>query len=145
MRVNEARKARLFDLARSRMGYQDFLTALNTVERDIEAGWNKRQRQIKASQLKKKKAAAPAGAAPGASQPSGTQGTAPPGSQQAGGAADLEGSTSKVVLPDTVRAAMARRRMLLEQLRPIFDADPLTWRPPEEGHSVYEGLQLDEE
>jgi len=75
MRINEARKARLFDIAMDRMAYQDYVACLNTVEKEIEAGWNKRQRQIKNSLGKKKKTGAP----PTASG-SGTSSTAPPAS-----------------------------------------------------------------
>ncbi len=54
-KVNELRKDRLFGIAKDRMAYQDYLNCLNSVEKEIEAGWTKRLRQIKASLGKRKK------------------------------------------------------------------------------------------
>lgn len=78
MRVNEARKARLFDIAMDRMAYQDYVACLNTVEKEIEAGWNKRQRQIKNSLGKKKKSSSTNATASG----SGTTSTSVNGSSE---------------------------------------------------------------
>ena len=54
-RANELRKARLFHIAQDRMAYQDYQACLQAVDREIEANWAKRQRQIKASVGKKRK------------------------------------------------------------------------------------------
>lgn len=60
-RANELRKARLFHIAQDRMAYQDYQACLQAVDREIEANWTKRQRQIKASVGKKRKTDAEAG------------------------------------------------------------------------------------
>ena len=60
-RANEQRKARLFQIAKDRMAYQDYQACLQAVDREIEANWTKRQRQIKASVGKKRKTDAEAG------------------------------------------------------------------------------------
>lgn len=60
-RANELRKARLFQIAQDRMAYQDYQACLQAVDREIEANWTKRQRQIKASVGKKRKTDAEAG------------------------------------------------------------------------------------
>ncbi|KDN39535.1 hypothetical protein K437DRAFT_259026 [Tilletiaria anomala UBC 951] len=148
MRVNEARKARLFELARSRMSYQEYITCLNTFERDIEAGWNKRQRQIRASVQRKKKgggggtssqAAAADQVSAGGAVPYGE-----PGAAVVGGSAGAGAGPSKPVLPDSVISAMEKRRKLIDALGPMFDRLPLSWQPPPEGESVYTDLDLED-
>lgn len=60
-KMNEERKASLFKVAKDRMAYQDYQACLQAVEREIEANWTKRMRQIKASAGKKRKHDAEAG------------------------------------------------------------------------------------
>lgn len=55
IRINELRKTRLFQIALDRMAYQDYIGCLNSVEREIESGWMKRQSQIKKSMQAQKK------------------------------------------------------------------------------------------
>lgn len=55
IRSNEQRKARLFQVAKDCMAYQDYLACLQAAEREIEASWTKRTRQLKASAGKKRK------------------------------------------------------------------------------------------
>ncbi|CCV00246.1 unnamed protein product [Malassezia sympodialis ATCC 42132] len=55
IRSNEQRKARLFQVAKDYMAYQDYLACLQAAEREIEASWTKRTRQLKASAGKKRK------------------------------------------------------------------------------------------
>lgn len=61
IRSNEQRKARLFQVAKDYMAYQDYLACLQAAEREIEASWTKRTRQLKASAGKKRKAESDAG------------------------------------------------------------------------------------
>ncbi|WFD20280.1 Transcriptional regulator [Malassezia caprae] len=49
IRSNEQRKARLFQVAKDYMAYQDYLACLQAAEREIEASWTKRTRQLKAT------------------------------------------------------------------------------------------------
>ncbi|PWN87595.1 hypothetical protein FA10DRAFT_304354 [Acaromyces ingoldii] len=80
MRINELRKSRLFKIAHDRLAWQDYMTALNTTEREIEQGWMKRQAQIRKSlqaQKKKKGGAGHSGGAPSSSS------SGPPGSSSA--------------------------------------------------------------
>lgn len=60
MAANEQRMARLFRVAKDRMAYQDYQTCLQAVDREIEASWTKRTRQMKASQGRKRKGEADA-------------------------------------------------------------------------------------
>ena len=60
IKVNEQRKLRLFRIAVDRMAYQDYQACLQAVDREIEASWTKRQRQIKANAGKKRKVEADA-------------------------------------------------------------------------------------
>lgn len=46
--VNAARKQRLLEIAQKRMAHQEYLHGLASFEREIEQGWIKRQRQIRA-------------------------------------------------------------------------------------------------
>lgn len=102
MRANEARKARLFRVAQDRMAWQDYQACLAALDRDIEAAWTKRQRQIKAS-MGKKRRGAPEDAGP-----------------------------SKPQLPDTLPTTLARRRQLKAAFEPLFDKMPHARGPPHE-------------
>ena len=106
--ANERRKARLFAIAQDRMAYQDYQACLAAVDREIEAAWTKRQRQIKASMGKKRK-----------------------------GAPEDAGPT-RPQLPDTLGAALARRKQLKAAFEPLFDRLPHARAPPRE--SIYQGL-----
>ncbi|WFD28086.1 Transcriptional regulator [Malassezia nana] len=61
VRSNEQRKARLFQVAKDCMAYQDYMACLQAAEREIEASWTKRTRQLKASAGKKRKSEPDAG------------------------------------------------------------------------------------
>ncbi|PWN51335.1 hypothetical protein IE53DRAFT_368143 [Violaceomyces palustris] len=162
-KINDLRKARLFDIAMDRMAYQDYVGCLNSVEKEIEAGWNKRLRQIRASLGKKKKGGNQSNSA--AANQEGGGGSPPPasggnGTSQANGSAtpnvhygpngnvisaaqalaNLNGP-SKPQLPDTVLAAMERREKLKYAFEEMFDNARHAWCTPKE--SVYADLELD--
>lgn len=108
IKANEQRKARLFKIAQDRMAYQDYQACLAAVDREIEASWTKRMRQIKASMGKKRK----------------------------GGPDD--GGPSKPQLPDSLPAALERRKQLKAAFEPMFDKMQHARAPPRE--SIYQGL-----
>ncbi|PKI82908.1 Transcriptional regulator [Malassezia vespertilionis] len=116
-RMNEQRKARLFRIAQDRMAFQDYQACLQAIDREIEANWTKRQRQIKASMGKKRKGHDPNGTVP-------TEAAGP----------------SKPQLPDTLQAMLARRRKLKEAFKPMFAAIPHSFKAPRE--SIYQGLDM---
>jgi len=145
MKVNEARKGRLFELAKNRMSYQEYMICLNHIERDIEAGWNKRQRQIKNSALRKKKGSGTtAASSQAASNPAGVNGIATGAPGDASKGDQPEASTSKVVLSEALVSAIEKRRKMREHFWPLFARNPLTWQPPSmEAESVYGDLNLE--
>ncbi|WFD33088.1 Transcriptional regulator [Malassezia sp. CBS 17886] len=121
--ANEQRKARLFRIALDRMAYQDYQACLQAVDREIETCWTKRVRQIKASMGKKKKGAAAGSAgdsANGTSTPAGDVGPARP------------------QLPDSLPAALQRRKKLKEAFEPMFANMEHACGPPSE--SIYQGI-----
>jgi transcriptional adapter 3 len=59
--LNDARKTRLAEVSRHRLAYVDYQTALEGIEKSIEAGWAKR---IKKYTIQPKKGAAPGGFGP---------------------------------------------------------------------------------
>lgn len=99
MQTNAQRKARLFRAAVERMAYQDYQACLHAVDREIEAGWTRRQRQLRAPGAKKRR-------------------------------------TEPTQLPDTLVAALARRRQLKSTFEPLFTRLQHAWTAPEA--SVYQ-------
>lgn len=63
MHTNAQRKARLFRVAVERMALQDYQACLHAVEREIEAGWTRRQRQLRAPGKRRRTEPAPLPAA----------------------------------------------------------------------------------
>ncbi|KAN0065784.1 Transcriptional regulator [Thecaphora frezii] len=154
-KINGMRKARLFQIAMDRMAYQDYVICLNTVEKEIEAGWNKRLRQIKASLGKRKKAGGgnASNHEDGGGQSAAANGSsalqAPNGNGVAGGTgASQAGQTSaanygpvRPQLPEALTAAMERRAKLQYAFGEMFDEAKYAWETPTE--SVYADLDLD--
>ncbi|WFD35367.1 Transcriptional regulator [Malassezia cuniculi] len=101
MQLNSQRKARLFHAAVERLAYQDYQACLQTVEREIENGWTKRQRQLRAPGAKKRR-------------------------------------TEPTQLPESLVAALARRRQLKEAFEPLFTRLQHACTAPAE--SIYQGL-----
>ncbi|EPQ27520.1 uncharacterized protein PFL1_05058 [Pseudozyma flocculosa PF-1] len=156
-KINGMRKARLFQIAVDRMAYQDYVICLNTVEKEIEAGWNKRLRQIKTSLGKRKKGSGGGGAsashhqqddggggANGAalSQSQGFNGLGPGSgdAQSSQSAANYNGPV-RPQLPEALTAAMERRSKLEYAFGQMFDEARHAWETPTE--SVYADLDLD--
>ncbi|WFC99421.1 Transcriptional regulator [Malassezia yamatoensis] len=99
MRANDQRKARLFKVAQDRMAYQDYQACLAAADREIEAAWTKRMRQIKASMGKKRK-----------------------------GAPDDLGPT-KPQLAETLPDTLERREKMRAGFEPMFDRIPHAREP----------------
>ncbi|SJX63196.1 uncharacterized protein SRS1_14020 [Sporisorium reilianum f. sp. reilianum] len=138
-KVNGMRKDRLFGIAKDRMAYQDYLNCLNSVEKEIELGWTKRLRQIKASLSKRKKGGHSyhddSNLAPGANGVQSASGTPQPG------VAPYNGPV-RPQLPENVVSAMDRREKLQFAFKELFDGAKHAWQTPTE--SVYADLHLDE-
>lgn len=107
--INECRKARLAQRVHDRMARQDFEALRETLEKQIEAGWQKRQRIVKKKPgLRGAAAAAAAAAAAQAGKPL---------------AEDLT-SGKRVPLPDHLVASMDKRQRLVNGFKPMFEAEP---------------------
>lgn len=171
IRVNELRKTRLFDIAMDRMAYQEYLGCLNSVEREIEAGWMKRQTQIKKSMQaqKRKKGSSStsngvavatalvssdghndgspaistglAAAAAGALASAASGGTAMAASSSSMGANERGGGPIPPQFSESLLSAMEKRRQLKFAIEPLFADKPLAKDTPTE--SVYQDLDLD--
>lgn len=138
-KVNELRKDRLFSIAKDRMAYQDYLNCTNSVEKEIEAGWTKRLRQIKASLGKRKKGGHTAAShLDESSQANGVQSAS--GTPQPGGA-PYNGPV-RPQLPENLVSAMDRRHKLHYAFKELFDEAKHAWQTPTE--SVYADLHLDQ-
>lgn len=159
MDINAARKERLFHIAMDRMAYQDYLSCMASVEKEIEVGWNKRQAAIKRSLApKKKKAAAAAAAAAGTSQNAASGSAtpaAPPNGAAAAIVAEATAADSAVGTPttgsgvsgpappqfsDALVAALQRRKKLKYAFAPMFANTPHAWRTPGPDESVFADL-----
>jgi transcriptional adapter 3 len=170
IRVNELRKTRLFEIAMDRMAYQEYLGCLNSVEREIEAGWMKRQTQIKKSmQAQKKKkgtsttlnsartatalassdghnegspaVSAGLAAAAAAAASGASGGTAMAASSSSMGANERGGGPIPPQFSDSLLSAMEKRRQLKFAIEPLFVDKPLAKDTPTE--SVYQDLDFD--
>ncbi|TKY85451.1 hypothetical protein EX895_005613 [Sporisorium graminicola] len=140
-KVNGIRKDRLFGIAKDRMAYQDYLNCLNSVEKEIELGWTKRLRQIKASLSKRKKGGHSYHDDSNLSQGHGANGVqSASGTPQPGGA-PYNGPV-RPQLPENLVNAMAKREKLQFAFKELFDETKHAWQTPTE--SVYADLHLDE-
>ncbi|KAJ1026859.1 hypothetical protein NDA16_002155 [Ustilago loliicola] len=140
-KVNEMRKDRLFGIAKDRMAYQDYLNCLNSVEKEIEAGWTRRLRQIKASLSKRKKGGHSAHHdEPPLSQTQANGIQSATGTPQPGGA-PYNGPV-RPQLPENLVSALERRSKLQFAFKELFDEAKHAWQTPTE--SVYADLHLEE-
>jgi transcriptional adapter 3 len=140
-KVNEMRKDRLFGIAKDRMAHQDYLNCLHSLEKEIEAGWTRRLRQIKASLGKRKKGGHAAAShhddlsQPGANGIQSASGTPQPGGVPYNGPVRPQ-------LPENLVSAMEKRKKLQFAFKELFDEAKHAWQTPTE--SVYADLHLDE-
>lgn len=136
-KLNELRKDRLFGIAKDRMAYQDYLNCLNSVEKEIEAGWTKRLRQIKASLGKRKKG----GHTASHLEETQTNGTlSASGTPQPGGVP--YNGPIRPQLPENLVSAMDRRQKLQFAFKELFDEAKHAWQTPTE--SVYADMHLED-
>ncbi len=142
-KVNEMRKDRLFGIAKDRMAHQDYLNCLHSLEKEIEAGWTRRLRQIKASLGKRKKGGHAAAShhddstlsQHGANGIQSASGTPQPGGVPYNGPVRPQ-------LPENLVSAMEKRKKLQFAFKELFDEAKHAWQTPTE--SVYADLHLDE-
>lgn len=156
-KINAMRKARLFAIAMDRMAYQDYLNCFSSLEKEIETGWTKRLRQIRASLTKRKKGGGGGSSSSNAhhddsgSQAAGANGIA--GAQNGTGAASANGTPQPLlgasnyngpvrpVLSESLTTAMERRRLLQATFKDMFESTKYAYETPTE--SVYADLELD--
>jgi transcriptional adapter 3 len=126
MEINEARKARLAEVVRDRMAYQEYEGLRDSVEKEIEAGWAKLQRAVKrkAAKAKERGSNTVAAGTPSAATP--TSAAAPANGVVTRGA---EKEQQRVPVSDSIVSALEKRRRFVDSLAPLFDdAEPGRFR-----------------
>ncbi|RKK28642.1 hypothetical protein BFJ68_g6804 [Fusarium oxysporum] len=103
MLINGARKARLTDLVRERMAYQEYQTILEDLDGQVQAAYLKRTRTMG----KSKKTKRPGGAGGGSHFVGGAAGTARPG------------------IGDLTKTLMERRKRWIDTIGSVFDDESL--------------------
>lgn len=124
--LNECRKARLATAVRARMARQEFEGLREMLDKQIEAGWQKRQKTAKkaaaaSSSTQAKPATTLRGAAAAAAAAASTPGRA--------GSEDplhnrFGGGGGKATLPEQLLGSLDKRARLADGFRPLFDAEP---------------------
>lgn len=144
--VNQARKERLLEIAQKRMAYQEYLHGLASFEREIEQGWVKRQRQIRAQAAagKRKKHHHHLNGVLGASEtpgPSTPAGGGEPTTDSPLSADAILASGDRVVSEHVLRA-IAKRAKWQAAFDAMFGHDPVWVGPPPEHTSVFDDLPV---
>lgn len=103
MLINSARKARMTDLVRERMAYQEYQTILEDLDSQVQAAYLKRTRTMG----KSKKTKRPGGAGGGSHFVGGAAGTARPG------------------IGDLTKTLMERRKRWIDTIGSVFDDESL--------------------
>lgn len=102
--VNEARRARLAELVRERMAWQEYEGLKEGLDRAVEQGWVKRQRQeVRKKAANRKKAAAAAADADGD---------------------EKGGEKERLAMPEGLLAALEKRQRFIEAVGAVFEAHP---------------------
>lgn len=121
--LNGARKARIEQIAKERMAYQEYSTILDDLNGQVQTSFAKRSRNAK----KKGQNAKRPGGAGGGSHPV-------PGAGNAGGSG-AAGLARSAVVGDQTRQLMVRREKWTNQIGPIFDEEVTKVR--EDGDSIF--------
>ncbi|CAK7212030.1 Transcriptional regulator [Sporothrix bragantina] len=126
MLVNGARKARLAELVKERMAYQEYQTILEDLDGQVNAAYLKRTRTMG----KSKKGKRPGGAAGAAAGASGG----------AGGAAGM----ARPGIGDMTRTLMERRKRWMENIGTVFDDERLQRVPrsADPGSSIFQPAEM---
>ncbi|KAK3904738.1 chromatin-remodeling complexes subunit NGG1 [Staphylotrichum tortipilum] len=130
--LNGARKARLTDLVKERMAYQEYQTILEDLDSQVQAAYLKRTRTMG----KKPKKARPGQAAAAA---------AAAGAGGAGGAGGAAGM-ARPGIGDLTRTLMERRRRWIESIGTVFDDEGLVKVPrvTDEGSTIFKPAEMAE-
>ncbi|KAJ2902831.1 hypothetical protein MKZ38_000025 [Zalerion maritima] len=104
--VNGARKARLTELVKERMAFQEYTTILEDLDGQVQSAYLKRTRTIGKSKKKSR-----------------------PGASAAATAAAAAQSTARPGIGDLTRTLMERRRKWIDVIGPVFDGETLTKVP----------------
>lgn len=108
MATNKARKARLIDIARDRLGYQEYLELRDSIDKNISNTFSKLQRKDAPKLVKKKKKPTDAGAN---GEGNGTPGLPPPCPAALGLGPDDE---NLLVVGEQLRNLVATRRQWVD-------------------------------
>ncbi|KAJ7494378.1 histone acetyltransferases subunit 3-domain-containing protein [Mycena galericulata] len=146
--TNKARKARLVDLARDRLGYQEYLELRDSIDRNISNTFTKLQKKDgpKALAKKKKKLGDASASAAGTPVPGEASGSAPPPVPPPCPAALGLGpdDDNRLVVPEQLRQLVETRRQWVDNVGAVFEQKQRErpgsmWGFPET--SVYEGVE----
>ncbi|KAK0618402.1 histone acetyltransferases subunit 3-domain-containing protein [Bombardia bombarda] len=129
--VNGARKARLTELVREKMAYQEYQTILEDLDSQVQMAYLKRTRTMG----KKPKKARTGGAA-------GSAAAAAAGGAGGAGAAGM----ARPGIGDLTKMLMERRRRWIDSIGTVFDGDGLARVPraSEEGSSIFQPAEMAE-
>ncbi|OCH88235.1 hypothetical protein OBBRIDRAFT_758549 [Obba rivulosa] len=135
--TNKARKARLVDIARDRLGYQEYLDLRDSIDKNIATLYTKLQKKDGPKKDKKKRKSEPSGAPNGV-----TNGISslPPCPAALGLGPDEE---NHLLVPEQLRKLVQTRRQLVDIIGGIFEEKERQnpgriWGVPKT--SVYEGI-----
>lgn len=119
--VNGARKARLAELVKERMAYQEYQTILEDLDSQVQAAYLKRTRTMGKKPKKARPGASASLAAAAAAAAAGGVGTARPG------------------IGDMTRTLMERRRRWIDNIGTVFDGENLVKVPRagDDGSSIF--------
>ncbi|KAK3694830.1 histone acetyltransferases subunit 3-domain-containing protein [Podospora appendiculata] len=126
--VNGARKARLTDLVKERMAYQEYQTILEDLDSQVQAAYLKRTRTMGKKPKKARPGAAGAAAAGAGAGAAGTAGMARPG------------------IGDLTKTLMERRRRWIDNIGTVFDDEGLARVPrvADEGSTIFQPGEMAE-
>ncbi|KAA1477670.1 hypothetical protein DENSPDRAFT_844851 [Dentipellis sp. KUC8613] len=137
--TNKARKARLVDIARDRLGYQEYLDMRDSIDRNISGLYSKLQKKDTAKASKKKKKGASTAAV------GDVPATTPVGTWPAAAGLGPDDS-NELRVPDQLKALVENRRKWVDVVGGVFEEKQKEnpgriWGSPSK--SIYEGLEED--
>jgi transcriptional adapter 3 len=130
--LNGARKARLTDLVKERMAYQEYQTILEDLDSQVQAAYLKRTRTM--------------GKKPKKARPGQSAAAVAAAATAAGGGAAGGVGMARPGIGDLTRTLMERRRRWIESIGTVFDDEGLARVPraSEGGSSIFRGAEMGE-
>lgn len=136
--LNGARKARLTELVKERMAFQEYQTILEDLDSQVQAAYLKRTRTMG----KKPKKARPGQSAAAAAAAA----AAAPGAAGAGAGGGGVAGMARPGIGDLTRTLMERRRRWIESIGTVFDDEGLVKVPraSDEGSTIFKPAEMAE-